>query len=115
MQAGKVPAPVRRVLLNDTFMEKRPKAQKQWIPSLILTLKGNLEQQQYDAWSGPIGGEVEQDLEGQDVPVAMKTLPPPAKGMNVSLKNVNISNGKVIADGRSRAESARTEMEGINS
>ena len=113
MQATrKAPAPRQARPAQRYFRGKAPKGTEAVESESDSDAEEELEQQ-YDAGNVPIGGDVEQDIEGDDEPVAAKAQPPPAKGMNVSLKNVNISNGKVIVDGR--AESGRTEMEGMKS
>lgn len=56
----------------------------------------------------PLGGD-DDDIEEDGLKVQNAVVKETGK-MNVALRNVNISGGKVIIDGR--AESGRTEMEG---
>lgn len=64
----------------------------------------------------PLGGDQaldDEEDEGLEDDGAYASIPSvaPTKGMNVSLRNVNITDGKVIVAGR--LESGRTEMEGV--
>lgn len=74
---------------------------------------------QFEEGDVPLGGDQQLDEDGEDDddedphssrPVVRHAVEAPTKGMNVSLRNVNITDGKVFVDGR--VESGRTEMEG---
>jgi microfibrillar-associated protein 1 len=112
----KAPAPRQARPAQRYFRGKAPKGVEAVDSDSDSEADEQLEQQQSDAGDVPIGGDMEQDYdedgkEEDEEHVVRKANPSLGKTMNVSLKSVSISNGKVIVDGR--AESGRTDMEGM--